>query len=326
MSTTNSNPAADSQPSKGRAVGTIVTISLLIISLALLAGWFLFLRGGNDTDEREAYNTIMQYENERKYDIMEEALSSYFDTYNADAYHFSQLKELYDRFTSESADWKGAEAEMTYAAIQHFLDVHPDGFYREDGHRKLDSLSYLRAVEADTREAYEHYISQFARGRYVKEANAKLAELDNVELSVEEKQDATDAVQTHFDGLAQNDRGAVSATLASNISSYIGKANPEEEDIYAYMANMHATGRFLVFVVKDAVVEKVDVAGRNMYNVQFVLDEETYASSPNSTPVLDTEAGDAEAEERPKPTSVKHFKGTAVLNERMKITSLVLRQ
>ena len=310
------------QPAKNKAVGTIVVISLLIVALAGVAAWYLFFRGGTDEDERTVYDRIMCYENEHQLDSLGEALNDYFDTYNSDAFHYSQLKELNDRFFAERADWQAADGLKSLDAVRHFLDVHPDGFYLNEANLQLDSLSYIEAQEVNTREAYEHYIEQFSQGKYVTEARWQIAGLDNVELSIDEKATVREALSVHFDALGNNDKGAISMTLASDISSYIGKADPELEDIYAYMSNMHSSGRTIIFNVKGAEITKIDMNGRNMYSVQFMLEEEILSHNPHET--LDTESGTPAEAEKPA-GEIKKFKGVAVLNEGMKITSLVLR-
>ena len=103
-------------------------------------------------------------------------------------------------------------------------------------------------------------------------------------------------------------------TLASDISSYIGKADPELEDIYAYMSNMHSSGRTIIFNVKGAEITKIDMNGRNMYSVQFMLEEEILSRNPHAT--LDTESGTPAEAEKPA-GEIKKFKGVAVLYEGM---------
>lgn len=313
------------QPAPKRAVGTIAILSLVILALGGAGAWYLFFRGGNDADERARYDKIIRFQNEEMLDSMGAALNEYFDTYTSDAYHYSQLKALNDRFFTERADWQAANGIKSLDAIRHFLDVHPDGLYLKQANRQYDSLSFVAAVQAETREAYEHYLSQFPQGAYTEKARQKMAELDKVELSIDEKMSVTETLTAHFDALASNDKTALTATLASKINSYIGKADPELEDIYAYMQNMHSSSRIIVFMVKNEEVSKVDVAGRSMYNVQFVLEEDTYAHSHHSG--LDTETGEAgDDTQTPEPTSTKRFKGAAVLDGNMRITSLVLRQ
>ena len=53
-------------------------------------------------------------------------------------------------------------------------------------------------------------------------------------------------------------------------------------------------------------------------------EEETYARG--SHPTLDTETGNPDEGDKSAASDVKTFSGTAVLNEGMKITSLVLRK
>lgn len=317
MSETNS-------PKKKSAAITIALVIIVILALAGAAVWFLFFRGGTDADEQTTYNNIIRYENEHQLDSLSEALDDYFDTYNSDAFHYSQLKDLHDRFFTERADWQASEGLMSVEAVRHFLDIHPDGFYLKDAQQKLDSLSYVEACATNTREAYEHYLSQFSQGKFASEARKQLSEIDNEDLSIDEKVAVKETITTHFDALGDNDKGAISATLAAEISSYIGKANPELEDIYAYMSSMHSSGRNIVFNVKNLNITKVDVGGRSMYNAQFMLEEATYTRNSHAT--LDTETGDPSEDEQSAPTEVKHFKGAVVLNEGMKITSLVLRK
>ena len=314
---------APNAPAKKRAGATIAIVSVAILILAGAAAWFLFFRGGTDDDERRAYDAIMRYENAHQLDSLSEALNDYFDTYNSDAYHYSQLKGLHDRFFTERADWQAAEGILSIESVRHFLDVHPDGFFLKDAKQKLDSLSYKDAKEVNTREAFEHYLSQFPQGKYTAEARNLLSDLDSEELSVEEKASVKEALTAHFDALGDNDKEAIASTLADEISSYIGKSNPELEDIYAYMTNMHSSGRIIVFIVKNLNITKVDAAGRTIYNAQFSLDEEAYKRGHHSG--LDTEAGEP-TENTEEPAEVKHFSGTAVLNSSMKITSLVLRK
>lgn len=313
-------PNAPQQPNKTRATSTITIISLLIVALAGAAVWYLFFRGGSDEDERIAYETIIRYEQEDKLDSLEEALNDYFDLYNSDAYHYSQLKELNDRFSTERADWSAFNKVASAEAIHQFLDQHPDGFFRNRANDVLDSLSFAEALKADTKEAYEQYINQFGDGKYVRQAENKINDLDHKELTAEETIDVKNALKNHFDALADNDKVAISMTLAHKISSYIGKNDATEQDIFDYMDHIHQSSRNLVFVVKNAHVSKVEAAGKTMYNVHFALEEATYSNSSSTTVDEDGE------EAAPTPINVKNFTGTAVLNETLKITSLVLQQ
>jgi len=326
----NQETASQTKPAKGRAVGTIIGVTIVIVALASAGAWYLFFRGGDDSDERAAYERIIRFQNEQQLDSLGEALDDYFDIYTSDAFHYSQLKDLHDRFFTERADWNAADKLQSVNAVRNFIDAHPDGVYRKQADRKLDSLSYVMACQADTRDAFEHYIDQFPNGIYANEARKQITELDNVEITVEEKTSVRQTLDAHFNALAENDRDAVAATLAEHVNSYIGKTDPELEDILTYMRTMHYSPRTIVFLVKNLNVTKIDLADRTLYNARFSLDEETYTRSASVHHELkpDNDHGSAEDDSKadaPKPNEVKHFAGAAVMDKNMKITSLVLR-
>lgn len=304
-----------------RAVTTIIFVSIIIVALSALAGWFIFFNGGDDAEEREAYEQIIRYQQEGDFMMMQEALNEYFDTYTPDASHYSLLKELADKSASEQTDWKSAESAGTADAIRNFLTTHPDGFYRQIANEKFDSLAFAEASKLGTRDAITRYMEQCPQGKFIAQAQEMLGKMDKQLLTEEEKQMAKDVIDKHFNAMANNDRTGIASTLASTISSYIGKADPELEDIFNYMSRIHPEGRVLVLYVQDPQVSKVESAGHYIYNVKFTLEEETYSSSYNQ---IDTD--DATESEEEEPINTKTFSGVAVLNDNMKITTLVLKQ
>ncbi|MBQ0046314.1 MAG: zinc ribbon domain-containing protein [Prevotellaceae bacterium] len=316
-SSTKSTPSVD--PAKKKKSGaTAAVITLVILILASAAVWFLFFRGGSDEDERTAYENVLRYQTEEKMDSLEEALNDYFDTYNDDAYHYSQLKEILDRFTPENDDWKNVSGMKSAEAVRHFLDVHPDGFFRKKAELRLDSLSFCDAKELNTKESYEQYIDQFPNGIFINEAQKALTNVDKKELEPEEKANVRQVIVEHFTFLGENDKNGVSMTLASHINSYIGKINATEEDIFAFMDKTHSSGRTIDFEVKNVHITKNDMGnGRSSYNVQFDVDENTYTSSVQSS----DEGGEQTVKSN---VNVKHLQGTGVVNENFKITTLVL--
>lgn len=315
----------ESQKSKGKsgAIGTIITISLLIIVLAGAAVWYIFFKGSDDNSERQVFESITRYEQQRNYDSLEIALSEYLDTYNSDAFHYQQVKNLSDRFFAENTDWQAATKSLSIESMNNFINIHPDGFFKDVAYDKLDSLSFEEAKEQNTVEAYEQYMDKFSEGKYVKDADEAIENLDKKEISAEEKSDAVRAVAKHFNSMADNDQSGLLATLADNINTYIGKKDATTEDICDYMQKVHSNGRNMSFEVKKAVVTKESAGSRDIYNVKFNLEQTTFTSSPVAHQDDDIELKSEEDEVKPA-GSVKYFKGEAVLNSSFKISSLVL--
>lgn len=163
-----------------RAGVTIAIISIVIIALAAAASWWIFFRGGGDNEETKAYETIVRFEQENNVDSLECALNRYLDTYNPDAQHYSQVKDMGDRFFAERDEWKHTESQNSVEAIHCFLDDHPVGYFHTTALNRLDSLQFAIALSEDTKEAYEFYLTRYGEGLYVNSARLKIDSIDKV--------------------------------------------------------------------------------------------------------------------------------------------------
>lgn len=326
-----------SEPARGRAekkkpVATIVAVSLVIIALLGAAIWFLFpqikqmIDPATANDELESYRKIERFKNEGMLDSLEIALEEYFDEYSEDSFEdqefkdrFRYVEEINDAFTSERNDWKSALGVASVDAFNQFLDNHPDGFYRVVAMQTLDSVAFNAAVEAKTKEALERYIDTYPNGKFIEKAQEKIAAMEKVDITDDEKHNAVNAVSQHFEALANNNRASISLTLADEINSYLGKTTPTIEDIYDYMSRMHATSRNVRFQLTAATVKKENTGIGAVYNVHFALVES------NAKPHHDDEDGESAEEDLDEvDPDAKHFSGTATLNQYMKITTLIL--
>lgn len=135
---------------KGQAVATIVVMVCVIAALASAATWFLFFNTGGNTEETSLYDDIKRYESEQMLDSLKEAMNEYLDTYNPDAFHYSEVKGLRDKLMGEETDWMDAEKAMTIDALRTFLMIHPDGFYRDRANVCMDSLLAQEAAEVES--------------------------------------------------------------------------------------------------------------------------------------------------------------------------------
>lgn len=182
---------------RGRAVATIVVMAAVVIVLAVAGVKNIFFGKGEDADELQAYEDIMRYERDNQLDSLHEALGQYFDLYNADAFHFSQLKALHDEFAGEYDEWRTVERHLSLDGVRSFLDHYPEGRFRVIAEHCEDSLYYAWACGEGTVEAMEMYLKYFADGGYVEEAEKKLEELrDDVAAVDEVKEDRVKTEET----------------------------------------------------------------------------------------------------------------------------------
>lgn len=178
-------PIADKmaeQKKSSRAHVTIVVVSLVIIGLAAAASWWIFFHGDKDSEETQAFESIMRYEQENNVDSLSESLNLYLDTYTPEAQHYSQVKDISDKFVAERDEWRNAENHHSLEAIHRFLDDYPIGYFHKTALSCLDSLQYVSATDEDTKEAYEYYLTMFDDGKYVRNARIKIDSIDKANI------------------------------------------------------------------------------------------------------------------------------------------------
>jgi len=325
------------KPARGKAekkkpVATIVVVSLVIVALLGAAIWYLFpqiksvIDPTTPNEELASYRKIERYMNEGMLDSLEFALEEYLDEYDEDTFEgrefkerFRHVEEINNAFTSERNDWNAALGVSSVDAFNQFLDNHPDGFYRVIANETLDSVAFNAALSENTKEALERYMDTYPNGKYISKAQDKIAALEKVDISEDEKHNAVNAVSQHFEALANNNRASISLTLADEINSYLGKTTPTLEDIYDYMSRMHSQSRNIRFELTGATVKKEVTGLGSIYNVHFALVE---SNAKPKTSDDEEETGDVDLDE--VDPDAKHFSGTATLNQYMKITTLIL--
>lgn len=295
--------------SRSMKVTTVIIAVILVIGAAVGALIYNFSGDSEEENEAEAWAQVERFQNEGKTDSLEIALEHYMSDYS-DGKHFSMAVQLNERFSQEKTDWGTAQSTKSIESVNAFLDKHPNGLFHEAAMDMLDSLTYDDACDKNSTEAYDAYLTQFPNGKYADEVRRLTSELQSSAITANEELDVIDIITRHFQALATNNKGVIAATLASKINSYIGKADAQEEDVLAYAEKLNEPGKTKSFSVKDPVVTKINVSGKPIYNVKFTL-EETIGN-----------VGDEEGANQ----TIHSFNGAAVVNEQLRISSLVLTE
>lgn len=178
-------PIADKmaeQKKSSKARVTIVAVSLVIVGLAAAASWWIFFNGDKDSEETLAYENIKRFEQENNVDSLSEFLNLYLDTYTSEAEHYSQVKDISDKFVAERDEWRSTKNQHSIESIHRFLDDYPVGYFHKAALSCLDSLQYVSAAYEDTKEAYEYYLTMFDDGKYIRNARIKIDSIDKANI------------------------------------------------------------------------------------------------------------------------------------------------
>ncbi len=262
--------------------------------------------------EQQSWDLICQYRDTNEPDSLDGALQRYADEFPKGEHAFD-VKTLKERLRKEAKLWQKVEEEGSQkeSLEKYLFEYKEEGFFFLRAIAKLDSITFFEKQELNTVEAYQEYLDQYPDGSYVENARQNLAKLDAVPLTDAEEEGTKEVILKHFNALEKNDTVLARTTVARNMSSYLGKKPAAPKDVSTYIRHMYETpGRKISFEASDFIIKKMTAfeGGDPIYNVTFTLHEEM--NIPNSS------ATDKETS--------KTFKGTAIINDEMLITSLLL--
>jgi len=293
----------------------ISIIALFILTLLLFK---LFssskadMFASTDMTEQESWDLICQYRDTNSPDSLEGALLIYQNNYPRGK-HALAVQTLKERLFKEAREWNKVEENgSTKELLERYMaEYSKEGFFYNRAMAKLDSITFFEKLESNTVEDYQAYIDQYPEGIYVEQARTNMDKLDAISISAKEEENVQNVINNHFDALSSNDSLKLGVTIARQLSSYLGKSYCNKNDVYMYMHHVYETpGRELSFETSDFVIKKMPYdEDKPLYNVSFSLYEEM--NKPSATDK------NHETERR--------YHGTAIVNNDMLITSLVLK-
>ncbi len=294
-------------------------VSLLLLALLAFGAYSMFHKNKADMiasniSEEEAWELICQYRDTNNPDSLEGALERYRKTFPKGNHSFD-VKTLKERLRKEQRYWESVEDNGAKRELieKYLYEYKEEGFFYLKAIDKLDSITFFEKQELNTVEAYQDYLDQYPDGRYVEKAKANLSKLDAIPLTDAEEEEAKSVVITHFNAMEAADTAAIAKTMAKNVSSYLGKKAVKQRDVNEFIRHLFETpGRKVNFNLSDFIVRKMVIIedGAPIYNVSYNLHEEMNKPADNAI-IRDTE---------------RDFKGTAILNADMLITSLLLEE
>ncbi|BCE02494.1 tetratricopeptide repeat protein [Marinicellulosiphila megalodicopiae] len=123
-------------------------------------------------DETPLYNQLKNNYSIRK-------ANDYLDQYPFGK-HYEQVLQLIDQ-TDEEQNWINAKTINDYSAYEEYLNIYPNGKYRNQAKTRLAALElsqYERAINKNTASAYNRFLFRYPNSQYRETIENKLAKLD----------------------------------------------------------------------------------------------------------------------------------------------------
>lgn len=152
-------------------------------------------------------------------------------------------------------------------------------------------------------------MEQFPNGKHVDEAKEKLAHLEKMRLTYDEKENVCSSVADFIYGVAEYDEERMLRPLAPTLDKFQKKSNATKVDVISYVRSLHADDVFSINVIFDADDIQVEKSLNNH-------DEPVYTADFSYDQRLEREDTSQE--------TFASIKGHAVLNQYFKITTMTL--
>lgn len=233
--TESTTPPAD-QPEKEKKGGnkalkaTIIGVVILLI-VAFVA--IYFYKSNQQRGEADAYAEAMLSDQPA-------VLQNYLDIYtDAPQEHRDSIEAHLTLLMNADKEWTDVVVSGSKAAIERYLQMHPNSPHQAEAKIKIDSLDWVAASTANTTEALQSYLDNHPDGLYYDEAHSRFDKLDAQQVTATDCELVSTLFGNFFRALAANDGDALTANVENVMTTFLTKKNATKNDLIKYMNSVH---------------------------------------------------------------------------------------
>ena len=272
------NSKEEQKPKSHRVLWTTLVVALVIALSVLFVGYY-FYQHTQRQNELYAYENALQSNEpavlQNFLDIYMEAPQEHRDTIEA---HLEQLKLI-------DLEWQNAANSKSKTALLRYIKLHPESVHVTEAKFIIDSLDWINAANINTMESYKDYMETHSDGLHYDDAKMNYDKLaDRIVTPADEKM-ISQLFSNYFNSLAQDDEGALMATLGNIVRTFFNRQNVTKADVVQYMKKLHEAADItgMNFLLnndwKIDKIENIDT-GEMEYAVTFSVDQRIDRSDP----------------------------------------------
>lgn len=243
--------------------GPLIIIIALLVACSLVGG--ALYMGFAHQDEETLWTLCQQSK-----DLND--IKQYIDDY-PNGEHIAEAKSLYSQLISEKTSWEQAMASGEEDVLRAFINNHPSSNYLAQARDMLDDAVWNNALERNTKDGFQRYITEFPTGKHVGEARSHFNELQRAELTLDERQRVNQCISQFLNGMSQWDIVAMMSVCNVEMDNFMGKRPASHNDVRDYFnayreSDIDSIGfSSLAVDVKKQLQEGGDV----QYNASFTV-------------------------------------------------------
>ncbi len=231
-STIIATPPSDN-PKKGEKKSHTTLIVALILSLLFCGVGYFFYNYAQQSQEKEAYAFAMSSKDPN---VLENYLNKYK---NAPAEHIDSIQAHLTTLQQIDNDWTNAVVSNSKAALESYLQKHPDSPYKVDALHKIDSLDFVAVQQANNLVAYQTYLADHPNGEYVDEVNDNIKKINSTVVQPEERLMISSVFRTFFQSINSKDEDGLTSMVSPLLSSFLGKSDATKSDVITFLNKLY---------------------------------------------------------------------------------------
>lgn len=278
-------PSATTPANQPKRSYTALIVSLCI-ALIVGAACFYFYNNAKVSKEQEAYEFALRSDDPL-------VLQTYLDNnLDAPADHRDAIMAKLDQLKKQDTDWDNAVASGSKAALQEYLDKHPQSEHATEVKHKIDSIDWADASRDNTLDAMQLYLAQHADGEHVDEANDNIKNIKAKTVQPEEKALVQGILRRFFQSINSRSADELEATVSPILTQFLGKQAATKADVVTFMnkiykdditnMNWHLNGDYKIdkkevgderyeYTVAFSAQQKVERGAENHQDVRFQI-------------------------------------------------------
>lgn len=253
------------------AIGIVVAVVVVII--AVVWGVYSVNKSSAETD---LWNQI---ETSPDSALIAEYISEY-----PNGAHIDEVRQLQQEMKAEQAAWQTLCMSDDYQDYLTYADNNSDSPYKNMALARADSLCWNQANVSQNPDDFDKYCQLFPQGKHYADAQNKIKDLAQMQVSGEEQAGVTGALQNFFNALGNQDETGVTSAIAPVMSYFINKQNATKADVLNFMAKSHSEDiNTMTYTVNSATTItkfKMD-NGQYGYKVTAPMDLTIDRNNPN---------------------------------------------
>ncbi len=279
LTAVDSKKNSDAGKKKSGGKGWIVLLISFIIALVLCGVGYYYYLDAQKQKEEAAFQDALESNNQ---ETMQIYLAKYKD---APADHRAAIDSCITAIMQNDLEWSDAEVNATKKAFEDYLKKHPDSPHKAVALNKIDSIDYVTATRLNTKESYAEYLRQHPDSRHSVDVQEKLNELQDKEVTDEEKEMVHATCRRFFQAINAKNESKLIETVTETLSSFLGRTNASSDDVVTYMRKLYSAPdiqNMNWYLLDDFKIEKTkDDMGEIILKTQFGAEQRIERTDPS---------------------------------------------